>query len=537
MVVYPADSRRRFCGAKLAISLTAASAMLFLFAARGSADDQDSDSGEGQWRLMGQNLSNSRSQPNEHKITPATAASLQTKWVFTTGSDVSATPTVVGDAVYVPDWSGSLYAVKKQDGRLLWSHKISEYDNYPGAVSRVSPAVHDGDLILGDIQDPRNAHNGANVFAVSRNNGQLRWITKVDSHPAAIITGSPVVYNDVVYVGVSSIEESLAAAPGYPCCTFRGSMVALDASTGRILWQTYMTPENHGSADGYSGNAIWQPAAIDPQRGSLYIGTGNNYEVPESVKACLLSSSDAAKPGCFAADDYFDAALSLDLQTGKVKWSRRLQGFDVWTVACSRNTNPVACPLPSSPDYDLGGSGPNLLSNLVGFGQKSGIYWALNPDNGSILWSTVVGPGGTLGGIEWGSATDGQRIYMAITNNGHKPYPLINGQTITWGAWSALDARTGKILWQTADPAQALDMGSVSVANGVLFAPSFSGNMHALDASNGKVLWTFNSGGSVLDGPSIVNGMVFWGSGYRKTGGGIGNNKLFGFTVQGKSDH
>src|SRR5262249_50434845 len=162
----------------------------------------------------------------------------------------------------------------------------------------------------------------------------------------------------------------------------------LDASSGKILWKTYTVTANNGGTDGYSGNAVWQPPAIDRKRGSLYIGTGNNYDVPDSVKTCLANSVMADQPMCFAADDYFDAALALDLETGKIKWSRRLQGFDVWTVACINNQNPVNCPVPSSPDYDLSGSGPNLLDNIVGFGQKSGIYWALSPDDGSIVWSS-----------------------------------------------------------------------------------------------------------------------------------------------------
>jgi polyvinyl alcohol dehydrogenase (cytochrome) len=308
-------------------------------------------------------------------------------------------------------------------------------------------------------------------------------------------------------------------------------MVAINAATGEILWQTYTEPDNHGRTDGYSGNAIWQPPAIDAARGLLYTGTGNNYEVPDSVKACLASSSMQQQPGCFAADDYFDSALALDLKTGQVKWSRRLQGIDVWTVACNRNPTQISCPVPASPDYDLSGSGPNLLPNIVGFGQKSGIYWALNPDTGAIVWSSVVGPGSTLGGIEWGTATDGTRIYVAITNANHLPYKLVNGTTITWGAWSALDVATGKILWQTADPANALDMGAVSVANGVVYAPSFSGNMHALDAASGKVLFTFPSGGAVLDGPAIADGVVYWGSGYKKVSPGTPNNKLYALSL------
>jgi PQQ-like domain len=160
------------------------------------------------------------------------------------------------------------------------------------------------------------------------------------------------------------------------------------------------------------------------------------------------------------------------------------------------------------------------------------MYWALNPANGDIVWSTMVGPGSTLGGIQWGTATDGERIYVAITNGGKKPYPLINGQTVTSGAWSALDVHSGRILWQTPDPDQAFDMGSVSVANGVLYAPSFSGRMLALNALTGGILWSFQSGGSVLDGPSIVDGVVYWGSGYRNIKPGIGNNKVFAFSTR-----
>ena len=161
------------------------------------------------------------------------------------------------------------------------------------------------------------------------------------------------------------------------------------------------------------------------------------------------------------------------------------------------------------------------------------MYWAFHPENGNLIWSTMVGPGSTLGGIEWGSATDGQRIYAAVSNGDHKPYPLIGGSATTGGAWSALDVKTGNILWQTADPSGAIDPGAVSVANGVLFAPSFSGNLHALDASTGKILWTFASGGSVIDGPAIVDGVIYWGSGYKKIKPGMPNNKVFAFTLGG----
>jgi polyvinyl alcohol dehydrogenase (cytochrome) len=313
------------------------------------------------------------------------------------------------------------------------------------------------------------------VIAVDRATGALRWIKQVDSHPAAVITGSPVVFEGVVYVGVSSTEEGFAASPTYQCCTFRGSVVALNSKNGAILWQAFTVPDNDGKSDEYSGGAVWQPPAIDPKRGTLFIGTGNNYNVPASVAACQNKNP---KKSCSASDDFYDTALALDLKTGQIKWANKLEGFDTWTLACvgAKGPNPN-CPVPNSPDFDLGGAGPNLIGNIVGFGQKSGIYWALNPDTGKILWASPVGPGGNLGGVEWGTATDGERIYIAIANYLSLRYILVpSGQQITWGAWTALDIKTGRILWQTADPTTgSIDRGSVSVANGVMYAGSNSG--------------------------------------------------------------
>src|SRR5438270_4464696 len=514
---------------------TAALISVLLLVATLSAQSKPDVHRSGQWRIAGQNLNNTWSQPAEHSIGPANVQNLKTKWVFTTGGDVSATPTVDGDAVYFPDWGGNLFAVKKNTGGLIWSHKISEYDGVDGAVSRVSPAVDGNQVIIGDIQGGKTVHNGANVISVDRESGTLQWMTRVDDHPAAIITGSPVIFRGVVYIGVSSSEETLALEPTYPCCSFRGSIVALDEKNGAMLWKTFDVPDNGGQTGGYSGGAIWQPPAIDPKRGTLFVGTGNNYTAPADVEACQNATPTA---NCVAADDFFDTAFALDLKTGQIKWATRLQGFDTWTVACIRptGTNPN-CPVPTSRDFDLGGSGPNLLGNIVGFGQKSGIFWALNPDNGDIVWSTPVGPGASLGGIEWGTATDGQRIYVAIANSDHLPYTLApSGKQITWGAWSALDAATGKILWQTADPtANTIDRGSVSVANGVMYVGSNSGQMYALNATTGDLLWNFASGGTVIDGPSIVDGTLYWGSGYREISG-TGNNKVFAFGLAHSED-
>jgi polyvinyl alcohol dehydrogenase (cytochrome) len=511
---------------KLLASYTIAAATVAAIAAFASPDTPDTTG----WPVAGHDIANTRNQSTETRINRRNVDSLAAKWVFRTGGDISATPTVANGAVYLPDWAGNLYAIRQDNGQAIWTTKISQYDGAANALSRVSPAIHGADLILGDIKNPDQLHDGAHVMAVRQQDGSLHWSTQVEKNPAAQITGSPVVVGDVVLVGVSSNEEALADQPGYVCCTFRGSLVALNANTGAILWQTYTVPDNGGKTGGYSGGAIWQPPAVDAARGVVYVGTGNNYSVPDAVSACQSKASAGVSIPCTDPNDYFDAILALDLRNGAKLWTLLLDGSDVWTVACISPKPGVTCPSPTGPDYDFGGSGPNLLPGFVGFGQKSGVYWALDPSNGHILWNAVLGPGGTLGGIEWGTATDGERVYAAIANNRHDGYKLVNGQVTTGGSWSAMDVKSGKVLWQTADPTRdAIDKGAMSVANGVVYAGSYSGGMYAMDARTGAILWSFASGGSVVDGPSISDGVVYWGSGYSHIPPGKPNNQLYAF--------
>jgi polyvinyl alcohol dehydrogenase (cytochrome) len=334
-----------------------------------------------------------------------------------------------------------------------------------------------------------------------------------------------VVAGSAVYLGVSSDEEALATDPGYKCCTFRGSAVALDATTGRLLWKTFTVPPD------FPGGAVWSStAAVDG--GSVYVTTGNNYNVPPNVRNCAAHGTTS----CLPPNDLIDSVLAFDRSTGAVRWSSRHSTYDAWTVACLSNSPGPNCPSPAGGDFDFG-SGPNLFSaggrQLVGAGQKSGIYWALDPANGSVVWSTQVGPGGVAGGVEWGTATDGQQVYVEIANNSHTAWKLPNGQTTTGGFWSALNAATGAINWQTADPFAAQDMGPPSVANGVVYVPGFDpqGHLFALDAVSGQVLFSFPSGGSSIAGASIANGTVYWGSGYAHLPPGTPNNKLYAFTL------
>ena len=472
------------------------------------------------WRTAGHDLSNTRHQSGETALRPDNVSRLAPRWVFTTGGDVSATPAVADGFVYAPDFAGNLFKVDARTGQAAWTRRIGDYTGLPSSIARTTPAIGDGVLYLG-------TQDGAYLLAVSVATGDLVWKRQLDSHPAASITQSAVVHGRRVYVGTSSGEEFSAVRRGYACCTFRGSVVALDTETGDIVWRAYTVPDNGGAGGAYSGAPVWgSTPVVDAQRGSLYVTTGNNYSVPPG-------------PPPTPPDNHVDAVLALDLETGAVKWSRKVQGPDAWNGACLtlRRRN---CPDPQGPDFDFA-QGPMLFTAatpdgprpLLGAGQKSGIFWALDPATGAVVWSTVVGPSGNRGGLQWESATDGNRIYAAAGNTGRKPFTLVpSGRTIRGSAWSALDAATGEILWQTPVPLSGIAMAPVTVANGVVYAGSIArggNNMFALDAATGKILWRFASGGSVNGGAAVADGVVYWGSGYSKAGQGSANDKLYAF--------
>ncbi|MEH2379770.1 MAG: PQQ-binding-like beta-propeller repeat protein [Nostoc sp.] len=519
-------------------------ALVFIMPTISSSAKESPCRSDNQWRLGGQNLNNTRYQADEKYLNPKNVTHLSPKWVFSASGELSATPAVVDKTVYIPDWGGNFFKIDAQTGTQIWATSIASYINDPSipkAVSRTSPAVKGNKVIIG-------SQEGAFLIAVNKDTGKLIWKTKLDEHPYAVITQSPTIYSNRVYVGVSSLEETAANDPKYPCCTFRGSMTAVDLNTGKLLWKTYTVPKNYGQPDGYSGGAVWgSTPAIDPKRNLVYIGTGNNYNVPKTVKNCIAKLSSQTVPDqsqCLDRNNYIDALMALDLDTGAIKWANKLEGYDTWTVACYFG-GASNCPDPKGPDYDFA-QAPMLFTvkdagksrDLLGAGQKSGVFWALDRDTGKVVWSRIVGPGGAAGGIQWGSATDGQQIYVAISNYGFEKYTLEpSGKTINGGSWSALDAATGKIIWQTADPAGERDMAPMTAANGVVYAGSMASaadknNMYALDAKTGRILWNFNSGGSVVAGAAVVDGTVYWGSGYTRLPGGFkSNNKFYAFTV------
>jgi polyvinyl alcohol dehydrogenase (cytochrome) len=498
----------------------------------------------GAWPMGGHDLQNTRSNPTQNKVSAANASQLATKWTYTTHGDVSATPAVVGNAVYFPDWGGYINKIDAKTGAEIWSKKLSDYgyNSSPDLVSRTAPAVVGDTLYIGDQGGGGANPQAGRLLAISTRTGALLWTTVVNPSPFTIVTQAPVVSNGTVYVGAASAEENAAAfIPGYVCCTFRGSMSAFDATTGQEKWRTYMVPDNGGAPGGYSGAAIWgSTPAIDAKSGTVFVTTGNNYSVPASAKTCQDNGGTPSE--CLDANDHVDAVMALSMATGAIKWSTGVQGFDDWIVSCIPDIAPNPCPTATpGPDFDFG-SGPNLFTvktaggsrQLVGAGAKSGIYWALDATTGQIVWSTEAGPGSTLGGIEWGTATDGKRIYVAEANAAFLAYPG-NPSLPHTGSWAALDPATGAILWQTPDPSGSFDLGAVSTSNGVVYAGSMSGHMYALDAATGAVLRDIPGQGSSNAGPAIGDdGTIYWGNGYARFFLGSPSTTFYAFTLNGK---
>ncbi|GAB3264774.1 PQQ-binding-like beta-propeller repeat protein [Nocardioides dilutus] len=497
--------------------------------------------GGSDWNSAGGNLHNTRFQASEKTLSVDNVDELEVKWQFTTGGDVSATPAVVGDTVYFPDRAGYLYAVDKWTGQQRWRSTIAAASGVPGDYARATPAVSGNKVIIG-TQGPFGG--GGKVLAFDKDTGALLWATTLDTHPAAIITQSATIFGNRVYVGTSSQEEGFAAIiPGYECCSFRGRFAALDLNTGAIVWQVRTAPE------GFPGNAVWGSSpAIDSRRGQLYIATGNNYDAPQETLDCVTAAGGdpEAQQACLPADNHFDSIMALDLKTGAIRWVTRALGFDAWTVDCipfiGEGTN---CPEPAGPDFDFG-QAPALFTvtengkkrDVVGVGQKSGQYWTLDPDTGAVRWVTQAGPGGTAGGLQWGSAVDASRVYTADANSNAVPWTLPDGTTTTSGVISSIDAVTGQLLWQTVPPFGGSAFGGatsgpLTTANGVVFlcALDSAGHMYALNGATGEILWTFASGGSCLSGAAISDGRLFWGSGYSLFG--TPNNKLYSFGLSG----
>lgn len=460
---------------------------------------------------------------------------LELKWAFGFPGDVTAfgAPTVRNGTLFTGSAGGGVYAIDAKTGCLNWMFQAN------GPVRAAPLSVTDGGtttLVFGD-------QNGE-VYALDARSGKERWKKRVETHEAARLTGSPAANDGVVYIPAASWEETRALDPNYPCCTFRGSITALNVKDGSILWKSFMVdePKRTGRTRsgtptfGPSGAGVWSTPTVDAKRGLLYVTTGDNYSHP----ATPLS----------------DAIVALDLKTGKTVWSQQTFPNDVYNSSCgARGTN---CPDDAGPDYDYGASAM-LVSTSGGrdvlvAGQKSGVVFGLDPDNGGkILWQQRVGKGGTNGGIEWGTASDGRYVYAATSdlvrkpgaNNAAAPVGDVEFDPVLGGGLTSLSVIDGEKVWFAraapcspprpgCSPAQP---GALTAIQGAVLSGSMDGHIRAFSTADGKVLWDFDTfktfqtvngvlaKGGALNGAGavIAGGMVFVNSGYPRQGGSPGN--------------
>jgi len=460
-------------------------------------------------------------------ITAAQLPRLKLKWTFgfPDASSSWAQPTVAGGRVFVGSQNGTVYSLDVATGCIAWTFVAHSGVRASVVVGRSGTAASPRPAYVAYFGD-----QAGYVYAVDAATGSLKWSERVDEHPLVRLTGSPVLYRDRLFVPTSSYEEG-GRPPGYACCTFRGSLVALDARTGKIAWRAFTIAQPPARlrvyADGTelwgpAGGAIWSAPTIDVKRGAIYVGVGNTYSGAPQKTA--------------------DAILAFDLKTGALEWMRQMNPGERDVFGCAPGD--VNCPEKPGPDFDFGAS-PILTTaggrDLIVAAQKSGVVYALDPDRkGAIVWRYRAGSGSGLGGVQWGIASDGTRVYVPVSDI-YADEP---------GGLHAVDAATGKRVWHAAPPAPACgtpsracsgaQFSAITVIPGLVFSPSNDGAVRAHAAATGATLWEFDtnrefpsvngvkaSGGS-MNGPApvIAGGMLFVASGYGTFGLRPGNALL-----------
>jgi polyvinyl alcohol dehydrogenase (cytochrome) len=494
------------------------------------------------WNGWGANTQNTRYQDDKMAgITAADVPKLKLKWAFGFPGELSADgqPSVAGGRVFVGTQSGTVYALSAATGCVHWTFRAEAAVRAAITIARLDQSRYVA--FVGD--------RAANVYALDAATGAMLWKSHVDDHPFARVTASPTFYNGRLYVGIASGEETAGAVAEYECCTFRGSLVALDAANGSRVWKTYTMdePQRRGKNRigtqqwGPSGAPIWSSPAIDAQKNAVYVTTGNNYSGP--------------------ANDRSDAFMAFDIATGKILWFRQMTAADDWNTAC-RLTDQTNCTNKDAPDHDF--ASPPILVSLpngrraIVAGQKSGVVHALDPDQeGKILWQDRVGKGGINGGVQWGSAADGSNVYVALSDLGRIAVP--NSQATVpdpeeGGGMFAIKLDTGQRVWQTPPPracrtrdrCSPAQSAAVSAIPGVVFSGAIDGHLRAYSTNNGSIVWDVDTvqtyktvngvpgkGGSLnVAGPAISGGTVIINSGYVQNG--MPGNVLLAYTVDGK---
>ena len=495
------------------------------------------------WPSWSPGLANMRFQAaREAGIKAEDVPKLTLKWAFAfpDTSVLRSQPAVYRGRVFAGTQDGSVYSLDAATGCVHWTTTVQAEVRSGITVAEVGgkPALFFGD-------------SSGYLYGLDATTGKQLWKMKLDEHPAAKASSTPVFYQGKLYVGVSSLEEALAVSPTYVCCTFRGSVSAIQASDGKVLWKRYTIEETakpqpktkRGSAVmGPSGIGVWTAPTLDPQRDTMYVATGDNYSDPPTPMS--------------------DAVVAMRMSTGEILWYKQLTAGDAWNSSCYL-AGRVNCPDSDGPDFDFASAGalvslPNGKRALL-LGQKSAVVYAIDPDRkGEILWQSRIGKGGTVGGIEWGPATDGRNMYVALSDVDFQVSLIAGGNDRQYdldptkgGGIFAFRIDNGERIWQTPPPGcgdrrpcSPAQSAAITAIPGAVFSGALDGHLRAYSTANGKIIWDYDTDrefktvngvtghGGALDvgGPIVAGGMVFASSGSAQRNG-LPGNVLLAFTV------
>jgi polyvinyl alcohol dehydrogenase (cytochrome) len=489
------------------------------------------------WNGWSIDARNSRFQPDPG-LSNANVSRLKVKWSMTYTGGRYGQPIIVGGRLFLTSSSGRIYSLDAKTGCMHWRFDADAGVRTTAMIGELKGGAPSGyAMYFGDFQ--------RNVYALDAASGKLQWKMNVEKHPRSVLTGAPVLYQGLLYVPLSSWEETAGGVGSYGCCTARGGLAALDAKDGKLVWKTYAieqepqpTGKNAAGTQMYgpAGAAVWSAPTIDAKRRLVYIGTGDTY-------------TDVKENGS-------DAIMALDLASGKVRWRNQVTENDSFLMGCNRGSS-ANCPTVLGPDHDFGAS-PILFTlpngkDIILAGQKSGVAFGMDPDNdGKTMWRNKVGNGGALGGIEWGMAADRTRLYVTVADLG---LPPLKGKAGLF----ALDPATGDQQWYTAAPnvpcsyaGRCLHGQSAAptVIPGLVLSTTIDGHLRAYSANDGKIVWDFDTaaqkyqtingvkdqtGGSLdVAGPVLAGGLMYIISGYAGALGGAPNNVLLVFSLDGK---
>ena len=508
------------------------------------------------WNGWGVDVTQHRFQPEAMaRLSAEDVPRLKLKWAFgyEGANQAYAQPTVMGGHVFVGSAARKVYSLDAGTGCIYWRIDTDSPVRTAITIGSSASANSGWAAYFGDQH--------GNVYAVDAANGKLIWNTSLDPHPDVHVTGAPTLAGGKLFVGVSSLEEVSGADAKYECCKFRGSVSALDAASGKVIWKSYTIADeakpfgknkNGVQLWGPSGAGIWSSPTIDLKKRLVYVTTGDNYSDPPT--------------------DTSDAFMAFDMESGKLAWSSQTTHRDAYNIDCDIPAEKrVNCPASNGPDFDIGSSA--ILVDLAGgrraliAGAKSGIVYAVDPDRqGKLLWQRRVGRGGTLGGVQWGSAADAENIYVAVSDVQRRPAAAdsLAGRASVYGVPYELDPKiggglfalkldSGKVVWHTPHPGcdrpgcSPAQSAAVTAIPGVVFSGGVDGHLRAYSMKNGKIIWdvdtqreyaTVNgvkaSGGSLDEsGAVIVDGMLYVNSGYFFQGSTAGN-VLLAFSVDGE---